>query len=72
MVGWEAGLRRSAGGSPRIHSPTRARQAGQHKLAMGGALVDPVDSALLIFRNCTKEVTVGVRGVRLLLHARGV
>lgn len=31
-------------------------QTKKGKLAMAGALVDPVDAGLLIFRNCTKEV----------------
>lgn len=30
-------------------------QTEEKKLAMAGALVDPVDSGLLIFRNCTTE-----------------
>ncbi len=31
-------------------------QADEKKLAMGGALVEPLDSSLLIFRNISKEV----------------
>ena len=43
--------------SPLIHTPPRTHvpQADSSKLVMAGALTDPVDGAVFIFRNVTPE-----------------